>query len=89
MKKAKDMNKTLLKFSSLVYLTAFRKFSKARYWEINLNDLTVLCDCSEKEAEFACRDFRAVLLQSAEEELMPVTNMGDLGISPVSYRLSS
>lgn len=83
------MKKTLLKFTSLIYLTAFRKFSKASYWEINLNDLTVLCDCSEKEAQFACRDFRAVLLRSAEEEMIPITNMGDLGIPPVSYRLSS
>lgn len=83
------MKKTLLKFSSIIYLTAFRKFAKARYWEINLNDMTILCDCSEKEVQFACKDFRAVLLQSAEEELMPITNMGELSIPPISYRLSS
>ena len=89
MKKAKDMKKTLLKFTSLIYLTAFRKFSKASFWEINLSDMTILCDCSEKELQFACRDFRAVVLHTAEEELVPITTMGDLGIPPASYRLSS
>ena len=88
MKKAKDMKKTLLKFSSLIYLTAFRKFSKASFWEINLNDLTVLCDCSEKELMFACKDFRAVLLQSADD-LSTITTFSELNIPPASYRLSS
>jgi hypothetical protein len=82
------MKKTLLKFSSLIYLTAFRKFSKANYWEINLNELTVLCDCSEKEIMYACKDFRAIILQSMEE-IGTITNFGEVGIPPVSYRLSS
>ena len=82
------MKKTLLKFSSLIYLTAFRKFSKASFWEINLNDLTVLCDCSEKELMFACKDFRATLLQSADE-LNAIAHFNELNIPPASYRLSS
>lgn len=82
------MKKTLLKFSSLVYLTAFRKFSKASYWEINLNDLTVICDCSEKETLYACKDFRAVMIQPLEET-GTITKFGEVGIPPVSYRLSS
>lgn len=64
MKKTKDVKTTILKFQSFVYLTAFRKFSKAKHWEINISHLTVRCDCSEKEAEFACSDFRAIVLNS-------------------------
>lgn len=65
MKKTKDVKTTtILKFQSFVYLTAFRKFSKAKHWEINISHLTVRCDCSEKEAEFACSDFKAIVLNS-------------------------
>jgi hypothetical protein len=56
------MNKTLLKFPSPVYLIAFRKYSKAKTWEVSLSDLTVFCDCSPKEAKSACQDFQAILL---------------------------
>lgn len=83
------MKKTLLKFSSLTYLTAFRKFSKANYWEIDLNEFTVLCDCSDKELIFACRDFRAIVLQPATEHLGTITKIGEIGFPPLSYRLSS
>ena len=65
-KKAKDVKTTTLKFPSFVYLTAFRKYSKAKHWEINISDLTVHCDCSEKETGFACNDFRAVVVNPAE-----------------------
>ena len=58
------MKTTILQFQSLVYLTAFRKFSKAKHWEVNISHLTVLCDCSTKEAEFACSDFNATVLSS-------------------------
>lgn len=82
------MKKTLLKFTSLMYLIAFRKFSKAKYWEINLQDLTVVCDCSEKEAMFAYSDFLAVTVQSPDE-LASLNNIGEVTLSPVAYRLSS
>ena len=57
------MHKTLLKFPSPVYLIAFRKFSKAKTWEVSLSDLTVLCDCNPAEARMACQDFQAILLK--------------------------
>lgn len=60
------MKTTTLKFPSFIYLTAFRKYSKAKHWEINISDLTVQCDCSEKETGFACNDFRAVVINAAE-----------------------
>ena len=82
------MKRTLLKFSSVVYLISFRKFSKAKYWEINLNDLTIICDCSEKEAQFACRDFRAVIL--TPEEYMPsVGKIGEMGFPQAAHSLSA
>ncbi len=77
------MTKTLLKFSSAIYLIAFRKFSKAKYWEINLNDLTVICDCSEKEALLACKDFRAVIL-SSERETEKVGTKSSISIPQLS-----
>jgi hypothetical protein len=89
MKKAKDMKKTLLKFSSAIYLIAFRKFSKAKHWEINLNELTVICDCSEKEAISACKDFRAVII-NADEEVELVGKISEFSVVPqVLQRLTS
>lgn len=66
-KKTKDVKTTILKFPSFIYLTAFRKYSKAKHWEINISDLTVLCDCSEKEAGFACNDFNATVVLAGEK----------------------
>lgn len=60
------MEKYNLKFPSFIYLTAFRKFSKAKHWEINIANLVAQCDCSEKEAVFACKEFNAVLLTGNE-----------------------
>ena len=84
MKKAKDMKKTLLKFTSSIYLLAFRKYSKASHWEINLSELTVLCNCSEKEAKIACNDFNAVILNQDEVvstyELIKEVNMNKIGL---------
>jgi hypothetical protein len=82
------MTKTLLKFPSAIYLIAFRKFSKAKHWEINLTDLTVICDCSEKEALYACKDFRAVLMVAAEEH-EPVTHITEFAITATAHRLTS
>ena len=61
------MKTTILKFPSFVYLTAFRKFSKATHWEISIAELTVLCDCSAEEARFACNDFKAIELKNRDE----------------------
>ena len=82
------MKKTLLKFSSAIYLIAFRKFSKAKHWEINLSDLTVYCDCSEKEAMHACMDFKAVRL--TQGELMESTpgKIAEMNVPHASYRAS-
>jgi hypothetical protein len=77
------MKKTLLKFSSGIYLLAFRKFSKASFWEINLNDLTILCDCSEKEAIFACKEFNAVIINSHDE--VPTGVVREMGERLPSY----
>jgi hypothetical protein len=82
------MKKTLLKFSSIMYLIAFRKFSKAKHWEINLNDLTVVCDCSDKEALSACRDFRAVLV-AAHDEVPIHGKISELGVLKTSHPLAS
>ena len=67
MKKAKDVKTISLKFPSFIYLTAFRKYSKADYWDINIPELTVVCNCSEKEARFACQDFKAEILNVNQE----------------------
>lgn len=65
-----NMKKTLLKFPSAIYLVAFRRYSKALHWEIDLNELTVLCDCTKKELQVACSDFGAeILLQSEKAKL--------------------
>ena len=82
------MKKTLLKFSSAMYLIAFRKFSKATHWEINLNDLIVVCDCSDKEAMIALRDFRAVLIEPVQErDAQIITN--DVGFLAASHSIAS
>lgn len=60
------MKKTLLKFPSAIYLIAFRRYSKASYWEIDLNELTVLCDCLQKEAKAACKEFGAQIIEKQE-----------------------
>lgn len=60
------MKKTLLKFPSVIYLISFRRYSKASYWEIDLTERTVLCDCTRKEQQVACSDFGAQLLVSPE-----------------------
>ena len=88
MKKAKDMKKTLLKFTSSIYLLAFRKYAKASHWEVNLNELTVLCNCSEIEARMACNDFNAVIL-NVEEVVGPYGLVNDLNVSKLTYQLSS
>lgn len=88
MKKAKDMKKTFLKFTSSIYLLAFRKYSKAAHWEINLSELTVLCDCSEKEARIACSDFNAVIL-NPEEVANSYELIKELGRANMSLQLSS
>lgn len=64
---ANSMKKTLLKFSSAMYLIAFRRYSKAQHWEIDLTELTVLCDCTRKEQQVACSDFGAEVLQLPEK----------------------
>jgi hypothetical protein len=56
------MKKTLLKFPSAMYLIAFRRYSKASFWEIDLAALTALCDCSAKDIKIACKDFQAHVL---------------------------
>lgn len=61
------MEKYNLKFPSLIYLSAFRRFSKAKHWEINITNLVAQCDCTEKEAGFACKEFKAVLLDGTED----------------------
>ena len=65
------MEKYSLKFPSLIYLTAFRKYSKAAHWEINMTNLVAHCDCSPKEASLACKEFRAELV--IEDQAMDVT----------------
>lgn len=75
------MKKTLLKFPSAIYLIAFRRYSKASFWEIDLQELTMLCDCSKKEAIVACSDFKAEQVEQREifaavekkEEKLPVS----------------
>ncbi len=82
------MKKTLLKFTSSIYLLAFRKYSKASHWEVNLNELTVLCDCSEKEARMACNDFNAIIL-NADEAVHSFGLVNDLNVANLTYQLSS
>ena len=82
------MKRTLLKFSSIIYLIAFRKFSKAKHWEINLNDLTVTCDCSEKEALAARKDFRAIILNS-HSEMETIGKVSEFTVPQASQRLTS
>lgn len=82
------MKKTLLKFSSAVYLIAFRKFSKADYWEINLDKLTIICNCSEKELAVACKDFRAI--QLSYNEVQPLTGIvGGFNLAQDTYPIIS
>jgi hypothetical protein len=82
------MKKTLLKFSSTMYLIAFRKFSKAQHWEINLTDLTVICDCSDKEARIALRDFKAVMMEPVQErDRQIITN--DMGYLAAAHSIAS
>ena len=83
------MKKTLLKFSSSMYLIAFRKFSKAKYWEIDLSELTVYCDCSEKEALHACRDFKAIQLTPGEIVELTPGKLAEMNVSQLTYRVSS
>jgi hypothetical protein len=83
---------TILKFPSFIYLTAFRKYSKATHWEINISDLTVLCDCSEKEAGFACVDFNAEILRGSEtagETTLPRRQSWEIGTTPFVFSLPS
>jgi hypothetical protein len=61
------VKKFSLKFPSLIYLTAFRRYAKATYWEINITNMVAHCDCSEKEATFACKEFKAVLVNENED----------------------
>jgi hypothetical protein len=61
------MKTTQLKFSSFIYLAAFRKYSKATHWEVNLTELTVICNCSPKEALNACKEFNAQIITSDED----------------------
>jgi hypothetical protein len=77
-----------LQFPSFIYLTAFRKYSKAKHWEINLSDLTVLCDCSEKEANFACADFKAVVL-NATESVATQTQNWKINTSQLAFSIPS
>jgi hypothetical protein len=79
---------TILKFPSFVYLTAFRKYSKAKHWEINISDLTVLCDCSEKEAGFACNDFSATVV-AASELAAPQAKSWDIGSTQFAFSRST
>jgi hypothetical protein len=51
-----------LQFPSLVYLCAFRRYSTATCWQIDINTLQVNCHCSDREAQVACQDFQALLL---------------------------
>ena len=57
------MNNVYLKFSSFIYLTAFLKFAKTTNLTINLEALSLRCDCSQKFIDVACRDFRANLIE--------------------------
>jgi hypothetical protein len=61
------MKKTRLKFSSAIYLIAFRRYSKASYWEIDLTERTVICNCTKGELQFACTDFKAEILPLTEK----------------------
>ncbi|MDQ3276995.1 MAG: hypothetical protein M3Q06_01630 [Bacteroidota bacterium] len=81
------MKKTLLKFTSSIYLLAFRKYSKASYWEIDLNELTILCNCSEKEAKIACLDFNAIILN--QEQPVNSFEMIEADLSKLRYQFSS
>ncbi|HET7896475.1 MAG TPA: hypothetical protein VFL47_02360 [Flavisolibacter sp.] len=56
------MEKFILKFPSFIYLTAFRKYAKANDWEVDIRNLVIQCNCSYKDALFACSEFNAVLL---------------------------
>jgi hypothetical protein len=82
------MKKTLLKFTSSIYLLAFRKYSKATHWEVNLNELTILCNCSEKEARMACNDFNAVIL-NADETVNSYGLVNDINLTNLTYQLTS
>lgn len=53
-----------LKFSSLIYLSAFRKFAKAKNWSVDLDEMTVHCMCSEDMIQMAISEFSGVVLQS-------------------------
>lgn len=77
------MEKFILKFSSFIYLTAFRKYSKANDWEIDITNLVVQCDCTDKEARFACQEFKAVILNSTTE-----ITAGELGWDKVPKEIS-
>jgi hypothetical protein len=59
------MKHTRLKFTSAIYLIAFRRYAKASSWEIALSNLTVLCNCPLKEVRVACRDFGAQIVESS------------------------
>ena len=83
------MKRTLLKFTSSIYLLAFRKYSKATHWEVNLNELTVLCNCSEKEARMACNDFNAVILHADQTVPASYDLVNDLKLTNLTYQLSS
>jgi hypothetical protein len=85
MKKAKDVKTISLKFPSFIYLTAFRRYSKADYWDINIPELTVVCNCSEKEAHHACQDFRAVLLNVNEEVVISSNADWELGAPQLAF----
>ena len=82
------MKKTHLKFTSSIYLLAFRKYSKASHWEVNLNELTILCNCSEKEARIACSDFNAVIL-NPDEVVNAYSMVNEMSLPKMSYQLSS
>lgn len=62
------MSTVLLKFSSLVYLSAFRQYLTARTLQVDLKELSVRVRCSEKERQSACTDFGAIVLDSWSEQ---------------------
>jgi hypothetical protein len=78
------MKKTLLKFPSVIYLISFRRYSRASYWEIDLTERTILCNCSKKEQQVACSDFRAEILPLPEKmKLLEPENV----VPPTELRL--
>lgn len=82
------MKKTRLKFSSAIYLIAFRRYSKAGFWEIDLTNLTVRCDCSSAEARTACAEFGAVVLLQEEVE-EPLLMEEKINLTPGQHRFAS